>query len=76
MNERRLAAVVGVGKGIGGHVARALASRGFDVALFARNESYSKADKLTGLAVEIDSVTKAFPIRMDASQPSDVSRVQ
>lgn len=72
---RKLAAVVGVGKGIGGAVARALAARGYDVGLFARNETYHGADKLSGLAAEIQSSGgRAFTVQMDASDPADVER--
>jgi NAD(P)-dependent dehydrogenase (short-subunit alcohol dehydrogenase family) len=72
----KLAAVVGVGKGIGGSVARALAANGYHVGLFARNETYSKADKLTSLANEINSLGggRAYPVQMDASSAQDVAR--
>ena len=55
-------------------MAKALAARGFDVGLFARNETYKGADKLTGLAREINALKagRAFPVVMDASNAEDV----
>lgn len=52
---RKVAAVVGVGKGIGGAVALKFAKEGFDVAILARNQTYSGADKLTPLKKEIEA---------------------
>jgi hypothetical protein len=63
MAQRPLAAVVGVGVGIGGHVAVALAKAGFDVGLMARNKTYG-ADKLTGPARAVREVCWLTEIRL------------
>eukprot|EP00808_Paulinella_micropora_P008803 g44573.t1 len=50
LNKDKVVVVVGVGKGIGGHVATHFASKGFRVALLARNQTYqSNPDKITPL---------------------------
>lgn len=57
---RKVVAVVGVGKGIGGAVALKFAKEGFNVAILARNQTYSGADKLSPLKKEIESLGEIF----------------
>ena len=68
---RKVAAVVGVGVGIGGEVAKALAAAGYDVGLFSRNKSYKGADKLSPLVREIGA-ERAWGIVMDAADQGSV----
>lgn len=88
-----LAAVVGVGKGIGGSVAKLLARSGYKgtvtipafaccplrvvaVAIFARNQNYKGADKLTPLVEEIVADGgSVLPFVMNAAEPSSVDEV-
>jgi NAD(P)-dependent dehydrogenase (short-subunit alcohol dehydrogenase family) len=68
---RKVAAVVGVGVGIGGEVAKALSAAGYDVGVFARNQSYKGANKLAPLVRELGE-GRAWGIVMDAAEPASV----
>jgi NAD(P)-dependent dehydrogenase (short-subunit alcohol dehydrogenase family) len=61
-SKRKVVAVVGVGKGIGGSVAIKFAKEGFDVAILARNQTYSGANKLTPLQSSIESLGMSLPL--------------
>ena len=64
----KVAAVLGVGPGLGAAVARRFAREGFAVALMARNES-----GLSGIRQEIEGDGgKALPISADATDPASV----
>jgi len=72
---RKVAVVVGVGKGIGGAVAQKFAKEGFDVAILARNQTYKGADKLTPLKEEIEKGgygVKVLPVVCDATDEKSV----
>ncbi len=64
----KVAAVLGVGPGLGAAVARRFAREGFAVALMARNE-----DGLSGIRQEIEGDgAKALPVSADATDPASV----
>jgi len=71
-----LAVVVGVGVGIGGEVAKKFAREGYRVAICARNQTYSSADKLKPLTNAIQKEGGvALPYVLDAADPDSVSKV-
>eukprot|EP00026_Physarum_polycephalum_P015714 Phypoly_transcript_16459.p1 GENE.Phypoly_transcript_16459~~Phypoly_transcript_16459.p1 ORF type:complete len:251 (+),score=33.19 Phypoly_transcript_16459:88-840(+) len=71
--KRKVAAVVGVGKGIGGSVAIKFAKEGFDVAILARNQTYSGANKLTPLQSQIEAIgVRCLPVVCDAADEQSV----
>jgi NAD(P)-dependent dehydrogenase (short-subunit alcohol dehydrogenase family) len=64
----KVAAVLGVGPGLGAALARRFAREGFAVALMARNE-----DGLSGIRQEIEGDgAKALPVSADATDPASV----
>jgi NAD(P)-dependent dehydrogenase (short-subunit alcohol dehydrogenase family) len=64
----KVAAVLGVGPGLGAAIARRFAREGFAVALMARNE-----DGLSGIRQEIEADgAKALPVSADATDPASV----
>jgi NAD(P)-dependent dehydrogenase (short-subunit alcohol dehydrogenase family) len=65
----RVAAVLGVGPGLGSSVARRFASEGFAVALMARGE-----ESVAGAREEIEDLGgTALPVSIDATAPASVS---
>jgi NAD(P)-dependent dehydrogenase (short-subunit alcohol dehydrogenase family) len=66
----RVAAVLGVGPGLGAAVARRFAREGFAVALMARSE-----EGLSGIRQEIeDGGGTALPVSADATDPASVEK--
>jgi NAD(P)-dependent dehydrogenase (short-subunit alcohol dehydrogenase family) len=65
-NQKEIALIVGVGKGLSASLARLFAREGMTVALAARN-----ADKIAPLAQEIGALT----VGCDASDPGEVGRL-
>lgn len=73
--KKGVCAVVGVGVGIGGETAKLFAREGYKVAIFARNQNYKGADKLSPLEKDIRAMGgDVFAQRMDASNPIEVEQ--
>jgi NAD(P)-dependent dehydrogenase (short-subunit alcohol dehydrogenase family) len=68
MNQSKVAAIMGVGTGLGAAIAHRFAKEGFTVAMMARNK-----DKLAQIQTEIDrSGSKAVSISADVTDPESV----
>lgn len=68
MNQSKVAAIMGVGPGLGAAIAHRFAREGFTVAMMARSE-----DKLTQIQTEIEqSGGKAIAISADVTKPESI----
>lgn len=68
MNQPKVAAVLGVGPGLGAAIAHRFAQAGFVIALMARNR-----DQLSTIQSEIEQAgSRALPVSVDATDPASV----
>lgn len=68
MSQSKVAAVLGVGSGLGAAIAHRFAQEGFAIALMARNR-----DQLAAIQLEIEQLgSRALPVSVDAANPASV----